>query len=113
MHTKLIHKGQDRKQNKRTIVTWVNLHTRKKDAHGQEHVKILFNKRGGLRKQMIVTVSILVFGYNNHKLFLYLDKLLFVDNEDNFEPKTNFIKVEDWFDLNNIVIVRICRVSTV
>lgn len=45
-----------------------------KDAHALEHVKILFNKRGGLRKQMTVTVStIAMFGYNTHKLFVFED----------------------------------------
>lgn len=44
-----------------------------KHAHALQHVKILFNKRGGLTKQMTFTVSIAVLAYNTHKLFFYMD----------------------------------------
>lgn len=57
-----------------------------KDAHTLEHVKILFNKRGGLRKQMTVAVSIAVFGYNTHKLCVFVDISLFADMLLDFEP---------------------------
>lgn len=52
--------------------TWA-LNPHLKNTHALVHVKILFNKRGGLRKQMTVAVSIAVFGYNNHKLFVFED----------------------------------------
>lgn len=53
------------------------LRTWKKDAHGLAHVKILFNHRGGLRKQMIVTrlcwcLVIITINYSRTMSKIYL-----------------------------------------
>lgn len=63
-----------------------------KDAHTLGHVKILFNKLGGLGKQMTVAVSIAVFGYNTHKLFVSIHTKYIAPITFNFKPYLYVVK---------------------